>query len=148
MPKITLPDGSAVDYGAPVTALKVAEDIGPGLARAALGCKVNGRLSDLDTTISDDAELAIVTSKTSEGDPNPDALNLLRHSCAHVMAEAIQRVVPEALLVYGPPLDNGFYYDIAFPDDRPLSSTDFEAIEGEMKAIIKDDRPFTRYELA
>ncbi len=148
MPKITLPDGSVMDYGAPVTAMKVAEDIGPGLAKAALGCKVNGQLSDLDTTIGDDASLAIVTSKTREGDPNPDALYLLRHSCAHVMAEAIQRVVPEALLVYGPPLDNGFYYDIAFPDDRPLSSTDFEAIEGEMKTIIKEDRPFTRYELA
>lgn len=148
MPKITLPDGSAKEYDEPVTALRVAEDIGPGLAKAALGCKINGRLSDLNSAISEDVELAIVTSKTRAGDVDPDALYLIRHSCAHVMAEAIQRIIPEAFLVYGPPLDNGYYYDIAFPEDRPLSSNDFEAIEREMEAIIKEDRPFTRYELS
>ncbi len=147
MPRITLPDGSVREYDAPVTALQVATDIGPGLAKAALGARVDGELSDLSTLIEQDAELALVTAKTRDGDLDPDGLYLIRHSCAHVMAEAIQRIVPEALLVYGPPVDNGFYYDISFPDKRPLSSEDFAAIEKEMRKIISENRPFTRYEL-
>ncbi|USN98434.1 MAG: threonine--tRNA ligase [Phycisphaeraceae bacterium] len=147
MPKITLPDGSVKEFDGPVTAYQVAESIGSRLAKAAVGAKVDGVLSDLSTTLDSDCELAIVTEKTREGDPDPDALFLLRHSAAHVMAEAIQRVVPGALLVYGPPLETGFYYDIAFPEDRPLREGDFEAIEKEMEAIVKDDRAFTRYEM-
>ena len=75
-----------------------------------------------------------------------DALYLMRHSCAHVMAEAIQRLFPGVLLVYGPPLDTGFYYDMYVPEDNPISSDDFERIEAEMKKIIEENRPFTRYE--
>ena len=147
MPRITLPDGSVKEYGQPVSALQVARDIGPGLAKAAVGCTIDGELADLSAELDHDCELAIVTEKTRDGEPDANALYLLRHSCAHVMAEAIQRVVPGALLVYGPPLETGFYYDIAFPEDRPLREGDFEAIEAEMAKIIKEDRPFTRYEL-
>ncbi|MCW5753308.1 MAG: threonine--tRNA ligase [Phycisphaeraceae bacterium] len=144
---ITLPDGSIKSYPGPVTALKVAEDIGPRLAKAAVGCKVDGELSDISRVLDRDCSLAIVTEKTRDGQPDADALFLLRHSTAHVMAEAIQRVVPEAMLVYGPPLEDKFYYDIRFPDARPLREGDFEAIEREMAAIVKEDRPFTRYEM-
>ena len=147
MPKITLPDGSVREYDHPVSAGEVAADIGAGLAKAAIGAVVDGELIDLSRPIAHDAELAIVTAKNRDGSSSDDALFLIRHSAAHVMAEAIQRIVPEALLVYGPPVDNGFYYDIAFPDNRSLSADDFEAIEKEVAAIIKEDRPFTRYEL-
>ncbi len=148
MPRITLPDGSVRAFAHPVTAAEVAADIGPGLAKAAIGARINGALSDLSTPIEADAELALITAKNRDGSSEPDALTLIRHSCAHVMAEAIQRVVPEAQLVYGPPTDSGFYYDIAFPAERPLSTTDFEAVEAEIQKIINEDRPFTRYELS
>lgn len=147
MPRITLPDGSVKEFESPVTARQVAESIGARLAQAAVGCTVDGQLSDLGTVLDRDCALAIVTEKTREGQPDANALTLVRHSAAHVMAEAIQRVVPGAMLVYGPPLDTGFYYDIAFPEDRPLKEGDFEAIEAEMGKIVKEDRPFTRYEL-
>jgi threonyl-tRNA synthetase len=115
---------------------------------AALGCKVDGELRDLSTLLDRDVKLAIVTPQTRDKQTDPDALMLIRHSAAHVMAEAIQRIVPEAQLVYGPPLATGFYYDIKFPDNRPLKDGDFAAIEAEMKKIIAEDRAFTRYELA
>lgn len=147
MPQITLPDGSVKDFDGPVTAYAVAESIGERLAMAAVGCLVNGELSDISITLDTDCELAIVTPKTREGEPDENALMLCRHSAAHIMAEAIERVVPGAQLVYGPALETGFYYDIAFPEDRPLREGDFEAIEVEIKAIVKEDRPFTRYEM-
>ncbi|MEM1423798.1 MAG: TGS domain-containing protein, partial [Planctomycetota bacterium] len=145
MPRITLPDGSVKEFDAPVTALEVAASIGERLAQQSVGARIDGELADIGTTIEHDATLAIITTKPRDEEGTKDLLYLMRHSAAHVMAEAIQRVVPGALLVYGPPLDTGFYYDIRFPDDRPLSSDDFEAIEKEIKAIIKEDRPFTRY---
>lgn len=145
--RLTLPDGSEREYAHPVTPAQVAADIGPGLAKAALGARVNGELSDLHRPIDADATLSIVTLKRRDGSVDPDALFLLRHSAAHVMAEAIQRLVPQAQLVYGPPVEHGFYYDIAMPSERPLSSGDFEAIEAEMGRIIAEDRPFTRVEL-
>ena len=146
MPRITLPDGSTRSYDRPVTGLEVAADIGSRLAKEALGCKVDGVLSDLDMRLESDCELSIVTPKDRQKKLDPDALWLLRHSCAHVMAEAIQRIVPGVELVYGPPVDNGFYYDLRVPEKRPLSASDFEAIEKEMAAIVQEDRPFTRYE--
>ncbi len=145
MPKITLPDGSIKEFDGPASGRDVAASIGERLAMAAVGVKVDGELSDLDTTITSDATVHIITPKARDGSQDPDALQLIRHSAAHVMAEAIQRIVPGAELVYGPPLPTGFYYDIRFPDDRPLREGDFEAIEKEMAAIIKEDRPFTRY---
>ena len=145
MPIITLPDGSTRTYDAPTSPAEVAADIGPGLAKAALGARIDGVLSDLSTPIDRDVELGLVTAKTREGEIDGDALELIRHSCAHVMAEAIQAVFPGTMLVYGPPVENGFYYDMAFPEGVAVSSEDFERIEAEMKRIIKEDRPFTRY---
>ncbi len=148
MPQITLPDGSVKSYEGSVTGLDVAKDIGPRLAEQALGCKIDGELCDLSTEIASDCSLSIVTARRRDKTVDPDALYLLRHSCAHVMAEAIQRVVPGVQLVYGPPVDSGFYYDMAVPDDRPLTTGDFEAVEREMAAIIAADVPFTRYAIA
>ena len=147
MPRITLPDGSVKEYPSPVSARQVAADLGPGLAKAALGAKINDRLSDLTSLISEDAKLEIVTERGRGGNTSADALYLIRHSAAHVMAEAIQRIVPGVQLVYGPPLENGFYYDMAVPPGRPLTAGDFEEIERQMRAILKEDRPFNRYEL-
>ncbi len=148
MPRITLPDGTVKNFDQPISAYDVAADIGPGLAKAAIGAKVDGVLCDLSTIINDDASLELITpADRKTGESTDDALYLIRHSAAHVMAEAIQRIIPDAQLVYGPPVENGFYYDIAFPDDQPLSAEQFDAIEKEMDKIIKEDRPFTRYEL-
>ncbi len=149
--RITLPDGSIREYSQPVTAGQIAAEIGPGLAKAAIGAKANGQLVDLNRPIDRDAAVQIVTKPRvgkdgrSKDDPSPDALYLLRHSCAHVMAEAICRLWPAAQLAYGPPLENGFYYDISL--DEPISSQDFTRIEQEMAKIVAEDRPFKRYEL-
>jgi threonyl-tRNA synthetase len=148
MPTITLPDGTTRSFEGTITPYAIALDISEGLAACAVGARINGELSDVHASIEKDAEVKIVTARKGEKESDPDALMLIRHSCAHVMAEAIQRVHPKAKLVYGPALDNGFYYDISFDDDQPLSTEEFEAIEIEMKAIIKENRPFTRYELS
>ena len=141
MVRISLPDRSTCDYDGPVTALAVAEGISGGLARAALAARVNGRLCDLSASIDTDAELQIVTAKN---DPKA-SLELVWHSCAHVMAEAICRLFPETQLVYGPTVENGFYYDIDL--DRPITPDDFGAIEAGMRKIIGADLPFVRYEM-
>jgi threonyl-tRNA synthetase len=105
-------------------------------------------LCDLSAPIDHDAQVSIITAMDRKtGQSSSEALWLIRHSAAHVMAEAIQRVIPGAQLVYGPPIDNGFYYDIAFPEGKTLSAADFERVEAEMAKIIAEDRPFTRYEL-
>ncbi len=152
--KITLPDGSEKLFDRVVSAGEVAADIGAGLAKAAIGAKVDGELYDLNRPLPGDCELAIITrpredkkgkSKWRDGKVDADAMYLLRHSCAHVMAEAICKIWPETQLAYGPPLDNGFYYDISL--DTPISSDDFVKIEAEMKRIVEADRVFTRYEL-
>jgi threonyl-tRNA synthetase len=147
MPVITLPDGSRRTYDRTVTASEVAADIGAGLAKAALGAKIDGQLSDLSTRIERDAALAIVTPKSRDGAVDADALFLLRHSAAHVMAEAITRLYPGTQLVYGPPVEQGFYYDMAFPGGKAPSTEDFAAIEAEMAKIVAENRPFTRYEM-
>ena len=145
--RIKLPDGSVREYPQPVTAAQVAADIGAGLAKAAIGAKINGQLSDLGALIDRDADLSIITAMDRKtGESSPDALFLIRHSAAHVMAEAIQRIIPGVQLVYGPPLDTGFYYDMAVPAERPIRAEDFAAIENEMEKIIAEDRPFTRHE--
>ncbi|MFM1936793.1 MAG: Threonine--tRNA ligase [Planctomycetota bacterium] len=147
MPRITLPDGSVKEFSAPVTAAEVAASIGAGLAKAAVGAKVDGELRDLATVLDRDCALAIVTPKKREGGPDADALFLIRHSTAHVMAEAIQKLFPHVKLVYGPPLETGFYYDISFEGGKAISTDDFPAIEAEMARIIAENRPFTRYEM-
>ncbi len=138
---ITLPDGSLKRYDGPITPRRVAEEIGPGLAKAALGAKVDGDLTDLDRPIDRDAALELVTARGDE----ESALYLSRHSTAHVMAEAIHKLWPETKLAYGPPVENGYFYDIHCP--HAISEEDFGAIEAEMDRIVREDRPFTRYEM-
>ncbi|BAM04715.1 threonine--tRNA ligase [Phycisphaera mikurensis] len=159
MPRVQLPDGTNVDAPADATARTVAAGIGEGLARAALGARVAGELVDADRPLAEAApagaeeplELGIVTaprsdkkgrSKWRDDAHEKDALFLLRHSAAHVMAEAILRLHPDAELAYGPPLETGFYYDLAL--ETPISSDDFEKIEASMREIAEEDRPFTR----
>jgi threonyl-tRNA synthetase len=144
---ITLPDGKTKTFPGPVTGLEVAKSIGPRLAADAVGCKVNGELSDLSRVIGKDAAIAIVTPKKRDGSLDPDALYLMRHSAAHVMAEAIQDVIGKQVqLAYGPPTDTGFFYDMYVPAERPITSGDFERINARIAEIVKEDRPFTRYE--
>ncbi|MDX2117434.1 MAG: threonine--tRNA ligase [Planctomycetota bacterium] len=147
MPTITLPDGSKKSFDKPVSAKEVALSIGAGLAKAAVGAKIDGVLSDVSTMIDRDASLAIVTEKTRDKKPDADALFLCRHSAAHVMAEAIQDVIGKQVqLAYGPPTDTGFFYDMFVPEGVKLSSDHFDAINKRIAEIIKEDRPFTRYE--
>ena len=147
MPCITLPDGSTKQFDQATSPRAVAASIGAGLAKASIGARVDDVLVDLDHTIDHDATISIITAPRKGQTPGADALELIRHSCAHVMAEAIERVIPGVQLVYGPALEHGFYYDIAVPEDRPIREDDFKAIEEEMRTIIEEDRPFTRYEL-
>ena len=148
MPTITLPDGSRRSYEQPITAAQLAADIGPGLAKAALAARIEGTVRDLSSTIDRDCAVALITPRTRDRGVDADALQLIRHSCAHVMAEAIAKLFPHAKLVYGPPLDTGFYYDISFEGGRAISTEDFPAIEAEMTRIIGENRPFTRCELS
>jgi threonyl-tRNA synthetase len=139
MAKITLPDGSILEVADGTTAAQLAEQIGPGLAKAAVAAKINGRLADLSTPISGEAAVQIITVNDNEG------LEVMRHSCAHIMAEAICRIWPGTKLVYGPTVEDGFYYDVDL--DEPIRPSDFERIEQQMAEIIKADRPFVRKEM-
>ncbi len=136
MPVITLPDGAKRQYDHPVTALDVAADIGPGLAKAALAARLDGALIDLSHVIETDATLAMVTAK------DDDALALIRHDCAHVLAEAVLELYPETQVTIGPSIDNGFYYD--FYREAPFSADDLAAIETRMHAIVDRDEVITR----
>src|SRR5688572_28014418 len=121
MPVLTLPDGSRRGYQAPVTVTQLAADIGPGLAKAALACKVDGRLVDTSYEIDCDATVAIVTAK------DPEALEILRHSTAHLLAQAVQSIYPDAQVTIGPVIEDGFYYDFAYK--RPFTPEDLERSE-------------------
>jgi threonyl-tRNA synthetase len=146
--QITLPNGDRKVFDAPVTAADVARAIGPGLAKAALACKIDGELRDLSTLIDRDCSLTIITAPRPGQPAGPDALSVMRHSAAHVMAEAIQDVIgPDVLLAYGPPTDTGFFYDMYVPEGKRITSEHFEAINRRMEEIIREDRPFTRYEV-
>ncbi len=136
MVAITLPDGSKREFDKPVSGADVAADIGPGLAKAALAVRVGGEMKDLSTVIDADAEIAIVTAKEE------DALELLRHDCAHVMAEAVKELFPGTQVTIGPNIENGFYYD--FARDEPFVPEDLEKIEARMHEIVKRDEPVTR----
>ncbi|MGB1964535.1 MAG: threonine--tRNA ligase [Candidatus Puniceispirillales bacterium] len=136
MPVITLPDGAKRQYDQPITAYDVAADIGPGLAKAALAARLDGELIDLSRVIEDDATLAMVTAK------DDDALALIRHDCAHVLAEAVLELFPETQVTIGPSIDNGFYYD--FYRETPFSSEDLEAIETRMHEIVDRDEVISR----
>ncbi|MEE2761183.1 MAG: threonine--tRNA ligase [Pseudomonadota bacterium] len=134
--QLTLPDGSVRNFNGPVTGAAVAADIGPGLAKAALAVRVNGELWDLNRAIERDAEFSVVTAK------DEDALELLRHDAAHVMAQAVQELFPGTQVTIGPAIENGFYYD--FAREHPFSSDDFEAIEARMIDIVERDLEFVR----
>ncbi|HJW46916.1 MAG TPA: TGS domain-containing protein, partial [Lysobacter sp.] len=133
---ITLPDGSRREFDHPVTVGDVAASIGAGLAKAALAGRVDGRLVDTSFRIDRDAALEIVTDK------HPDALDVLRHSTAHLLAQAVQRLFPGAQVTIGPVIDNGFYYDFAY--ERPFTPEDLPAIEAEMQKIVKESLPVSR----
>ncbi len=136
MINITLPDGSRREFDNPVTVGDVAASIGAGLAKAALAGKVDGQLVDTSFRIDHDAELAIVTDKS------PEALDILRHSTAHLLAQAVQRLYPGAQVTIGPVIDNGFYYDFAY--ERPFTPEDLPLIEAEMHKIVKEAQPVSR----
>ncbi len=147
MPRITLPDGTSKQVADGATTYDVAAEIGPGLARAAVAASVRAptgspMILDLNRPLPGDCELKILT----EGDDDPQTLAVIRHSAAHVMAEAICKLFPEAKLVYGPAIEDGFYYDIDL--DEPITPDSFGQIEAEMSEIIKQDRPFTRIEMS
>ncbi|MCR9255869.1 MAG: threonine--tRNA ligase [Alphaproteobacteria bacterium] len=136
MPVITLPDGSTRSYDGPVRGDEIAASIGAGLAKAALAVRVEGTLKDLDTTITEDSTVAIVTAK------DPDALELMRHDAAHLLAEAAKELFPDVQVTFGPATENGFYYDFARED--PFSTHDLEKLEQRMREIVDRNEPITR----
>ncbi len=134
--RLTLPDGSVREVPAGTTARAVAQSIGAGLARAAVAARVDGQVRDLDRPIEADANFAILTDK------DPAALDVLRHSAAHIMATAVRELFPKAGIGFGPPIENGFYYD--FDVERPFTPEDLEAIEARMGEVTAKDYPFVR----
>lgn len=136
MISIQLPDGSRREYPAPLTVGDVAASIGAGLAKAALGGKVDGKLVDLSHVIDHDAQLAIVTDKDADG------LDMIRHSTAHLLAYAVKELYPEAQVTIGPVIDNGFYYDFSYK--RPFTPEDLAAIESKMTELAKKDEKVVR----
>ena len=134
MPAITLPDGSVRRFDGPVTGTALAAEIGPGLARAALAMKLDGALVDLARPIEHDAKVVFVTRRDA------DALELIRHDAAHVLAEAVQALYPGTQVTIGPAIENGFYYD--FARNEPFTPDDFPAIEAKMREIVARDAPF------
>ena len=131
MPQVSLPDGSKRDYENPITVAEIAESIGAGLAKAALAGRVDGTLVDTSYVVKSDAEVAIVTERDEDG------IEVLRHSCAHLMAQAVQRLFPKAQVTIGPVIEDGFFYDFAF--ERPFTPEDLEAIESSMNEIVKEN---------
>jgi threonyl-tRNA synthetase len=134
--RLTLPDGSVKEFSGPVTGLELASSIGKGLAAAALAIKINGEMRDLMRPIEQNAKVEIVTRKS------PEALELIRHDTAHVLAEAVQELFPGTQVTIGPNIENGFYYD--FARDAPFSPEDFPKIEEKMREIIARDKPIMR----
>ncbi len=135
---ISLPDSSTRSLPSGATAADLAADIGPGLAKAAVAARVNGELADLRRALPDGASVAIVTRKDSD----PDALYVLRHSAAHALATAVRKLYPEAGIGFGPPIEEGFYYDFEVPE--PFTPEDIETIQAEMVKVIEADDPFAR----
>ena len=136
MPTISLPDGSERRYAEPVSVADVAADIGPGLAKAAVAGRVDGRLVDTSHRIDQDASVALVTPRDEDG------LEVIRHSTAHLLAQAVKELFPEAQVTIGPVIDNGFYYDFAF--ERGFTEEDLKAIEARMDELAKADLPVHR----
>jgi threonyl-tRNA synthetase len=137
---ITLPDGSTRALPAGATARDLAAQIGPGLAKAAIAARVNGEVRDLGRALPDGVSVSILTDK------DPQALEVLRHSAAHVLATAVRQLFPKAGIGFGPPIEDGFYYD--FEVERPFGPEDLEAIENKMAEVAKADHPFVREEVS
>lgn len=136
MTVVHLPDGTDKKFDYPVTVREVAESIGPGLARAALAGKLNGKLVDLTEQINTDSDLVLITDK------DPDGLEIVRHSCAHLLAHAVKELFPETQVTIGPVIENGFYYDFSY--ERPFTPEDLVAIEKRMQEISKKDLKIER----
>ena len=136
MPQIRLPDGSTRAYPGPITVGEIAQSIGAGLARAALAGRVNGRLVDISHRIEDDADVAIVTER------DPEGVEILRHSTAHLLAHAVKELFPDAQVTIGPVIENGFYYDFSYK--RAFTPEDMQAIEKRMQEIAKRDLEVSR----
>lgn len=136
MPLISLPDGSQRDFAQPVTVAEVASSIGAGLAKAALAGKINGRLVDTSTTIENDTTLTIITERDTEG------LEIIRHSCAHLMAQAVKILFPQAQVTIGPVVEDGFYYDFAY--EERFTPADLETIQAKMEELVAQNLPVTR----
>ncbi|HEV2979017.1 MAG TPA: threonine--tRNA ligase [Casimicrobiaceae bacterium] len=136
MPDVRLPDGAVKHFDAPVSVSAVAQSIGPGLAKAALAAKVNGQLVDTSYVIARDADLAIVTER------DPEGLEVLRHSTAHLLAYAVKQLFPDAQVTIGPVIEDGFYYDFSFK--RPFTPEDLAAIEAKMAELASRDEPVVR----
>lgn len=136
MPNITLPDGTVKSYPGPVSGAEIAASIGPGLAKAALGAKVDGRLTDLHAEIEQDAQVSLITAK------DPEAISLIRHSTAHLLAYAVKSLFPQAQVTIGPEIANGFYYDFSYPPSFTLD--DLTRIENKMRELAARDEPVRR----
>ena len=136
MPQITLPDKSSRDFSSSLTIEELAADIGPGLAKATVAGKINGKLVDASEAIIEDSEVEIITAKDSEG------LEIIRHSCAHLLAHALKQLYPKIKLAIGPVIDNGFYYDVLL--ETPLSDDDLDAIEKRMIELAKKNYSVVR----
>ena len=139
---VTLPDGSQRELAVGATAGDLAADIGPGLAKAALIATVDGEHVDLDVALNDGATVALVTDRDDLG------LETLRHSTAHLMAQAVLDLYPGATFAIGPPIEHGFYYDFELPDGKTISNDDLQAIEDRMKELVDADQPFERHEVS
>lgn len=139
MPDITLPDGSKRHYDAPVPVQRIVDDIGPGLAKAAVAARVDDRLVDLSFVIENDSRISILRAKDAEG------LEVVRHSTAHLLAHAVKQLFPGAQVTIGPVIDDGFYYDFAYPDG--FHESDLERIEQRMAELAAADYPVTREEM-
>lgn len=139
MASVTLPDGSKREYEGPVTVAQIAASIGAGLAKAALAGRVDGKLVDLSHVIDGDAAVAIITAR------DPEGLEIIRHSTAHLMAQAVKELFPEAQVTIGPAIENGFYYDFSYT--RAFTPEDLKAIEARMDELVKKNIPIVREEM-
>ena len=137
--KLTLKDGSALLFDAPVTAFDAAKSISEGLARNAVCVKIDGELKDLSAVIDKDCDFTVITLK------DPEGLKVYRHTASHVLAQAIKNIFPTSKLAIGPTVETGFYYDVEFT--TPITRDDFEKVESEMSRIVKADFKIERFTL-
>src|SRR5205085_3097613 len=145
--RVTLPDGNGLELPDEATGADAAAAIGPGLARAALAVRVNGDVRDLGRALGDGERIEIITPK-SDGELRDDALWLIRHDAAHVLAAAVMELYPGVKISIGPPIEQGFYYDFEFPDGTTVSEADFERIEERMREHVAADQHFVREDVS